>query len=314
MEPVGIKSTVTVVIPCFNQARYLADAVKSVHTQTHPPTECIVVDDGSTDDTSDVAARLGARVIRQPNRGVSAARNAGLAQARGELVVFLDADDVLLPAALARGADALSANRNIDAVVSRCEAMDEWGTPIAVSHHDVDPGNLYRGWLSRNFVWTPGAAMFRRSALTELGGFSNDYGPAADLALYLRLARDERIAYIPGYSVRYRQHDESMSRNPALMLRATQFALRRESREAPWRARADIKRGRREWCDWYGEQIIHYVRRGWHSRTWTLAHLKATLVLIWHCPRLVLQHLTRKTARSIRTIVRSPSTIGRTSR
>jgi glycosyltransferase involved in cell wall biosynthesis len=311
MESAGIKSTVTVVIPCFNQARYLADAVKSVHIQTHPSIECIVVDDGSTDETSEVAARLGARVIRQQNRGVSAARNAGLRVARGELVVFLDADDVLLPDALARGAEALAVKTGIDAVVSRCEAMDERGTPIPVSHHDVDPNHLYLEWLSRNFVWTPGAAMFRRHALIELGGFCTDYGPAADLALYLRLARDERIAYIPGYSVRYRQHAESMSRNPALMLRATQLALRRESREAPSHAQAAIKRGRRVWRDWYGEQIVHDVRRGWHTRTWTRAHLKAMLVLIWNCPGLVLQHLTRKTARSIRTIVRSPSTVGR---
>ena len=153
--------------------------------------------------------------------------------------------------------------------------------------------------------------MFRRNALTEFGGFCTDYGPAADLALYLRLARDKRVAYIDGYSVRYRQHAQSMSRNPTVMLRATQLALKREGREAPSHARADIKRGRRVWRDWYGEQIVHELRRAWHSRTWTRAHVKAMLVLIWNCPGLVLQHTTRKTAR---TIARSPSGIGRTSR
>ena len=99
----GSFPTVSVVIPCYNQARYLPDAIRSVREQTHQALECIVVDDGSADRTSGVAAELGAHVIHQANGGVSAARNAGLSVARGELVVFLDADDVLLPAALARG-------------------------------------------------------------------------------------------------------------------------------------------------------------------------------------------------------------------
>ena len=308
------RSTVTVVIPCFNQARYLRDAIRSALAQSHPPIECIVVDDGSTDQTSEVAARFGTPVIRQANRGVSEARNAGLVAARGELIVFLDADDVLLPDALARGADALAARRDLDAVVSRCEAMSEDGTPIAARHHVIDPDNLYREWLSKNFVWTPGAAIFRRSALMALGGFATEYGPAADLAIYLRLARDGRIGYLPGYSVRYRQHPHSMSRNPALMLRATQLALRRESREAPSWARADIKRGRSAWRNWYGEQVVAFVGAAWRARTWKLAHLQALLVLIWNCPGLVAQHAVRKLRRSFQAILRWPSTMRGASR
>src|SRR5262245_54183980 len=121
--------TVSVVIPCYNQARYLSDAVSSVRQQTHRPIECIVVDDGSTDGTSDVAVELGALVVRQTNNGVSAARNAGLRIARGDFIVFLDADDVLLPDALARGVGALAAQPAAAAVVSRCEVMAEDGTP-----------------------------------------------------------------------------------------------------------------------------------------------------------------------------------------
>ena len=310
----GSFPTVSVVIPCYNQARYLRDAVRSVREQTHQPIECIVVDDGSTDRTSEIAAELGVHVIQQANGGVSAARNAGLSVARGELVVFLDADDVLLPDALARGSSTLVAQPGAAAVVSRCEVMDEHGTPITVRHHEVDASNLYRGWLLSNFVWTPGAAMFRRAALAELGGFCTDYGPAADYAIYLRLARDGRIAYLPGYSVRYRQHAASMSRDPALMLRATQLALRRESREAPRWARSDIKRGRRAWRDWYGEQIVHQFRAAWHAREWNAGHAKAVLVLLWNCPGLVLRHATRKIRRSLTTFLRSPSAARRAPR
>lgn len=310
----GSVPTVSVVIPCYNQARYLPDAVASVREQSNRPLECIVVDDGSTDGTSDVAAELGALVVRQTNKGVSAARNAGLAIARGEFVVFLDADDVLLPDALARGARALTAQPEVAAVVSRCEVMAEDGTTIPARHHAIETSNLYRGWLSRNFVWTPGAAMFRRTALAELGGFCVDYGPAADYAIYLRLARDGRIAYLPGYSVRYRQHSTSMSRDPALMLRATQLALQRESRDAPSWARGDIKRGRRVWRNWYGEQIVAQMRTAWHGRQWDANVAKAALVLLWNCPGLVAQHATRKIRRVLKTLLRSPSPVGRTPR
>src|SRR4051812_11414846 len=98
---------VTVVIPCFNQAQYLAGALASVHRQTWPRVESIVIDDGSTDDTSRVASSFGATFVkRQPNQGLSRARNAGLELARGEFIVFLDADDELLPEAVRDGVDA----------------------------------------------------------------------------------------------------------------------------------------------------------------------------------------------------------------
>jgi cellulose synthase/poly-beta-1,6-N-acetylglucosamine synthase-like glycosyltransferase len=310
----GHLPTVTVVIPCFNQARYLGAALSSVLNQTHRPLECIVVDDGSTDDTAGIAAGLGARVITQANQGVSAARNAGLRAARGDMVVFLDADDVLLPGALAMEAAALCANGRAAAVVTRCEAMNEDGMSMAVAHHRIDPSNLYREWLSRNFVWTPGAAMFRRTALAAEGGFAEDLGAAADYAIYLRLARDGRVAFISGCAVRYRQHALSMSRDPALMLRATLQALRRERREGPAWVRGEIRRGRRTWCAWYGEQIVHDLRAHWHAGAFGYKQVQALLTLVWSCPTLVLRHVARKTRHSVLSALRSASAHGRAAR
>src|SRR5918995_6377717 len=95
---------VSVVIPCYNQAHFLGEAIVSVLAQSYPRFEIIVVDDGSTDDTPEVAARYpGVRYVYQNNQGVSAARNSGLARSEGEYVVFLDADDRLLPEALETG-------------------------------------------------------------------------------------------------------------------------------------------------------------------------------------------------------------------
>jgi len=301
----GTSQTVTVVIPCFNQARFLAAAVRSVRDQRYPAVECIVVDDGSTDGTAALAATMGVRVIEQRvNRGVSEARNAGLAAAKGELIVFLDADDELLPDGLALGVAALASNATAAAVVGRCEAMDSDGRALAVSHHDVDASNLYSEWLSRNFVWTPGAAMFRRRDLAAICGFPATLGPSADYAVYLRLARTGRIVYLPAPIVRYRQHDASMSRDAARMLRATLAALGRERAEAPSWAHPRIRQGRRIWCDWYGEQIVHQLRRDWREGRRGLPQIRSALTALRHCPGLILRHGARKTRRSMLSAVR----------
>src|SRR5215211_9350661 len=92
---------VSVVIPCYNQAHFLGEAIESVLSQSYRNFEILVVDDGSTDNTSEVASRYErVRIVRQENRGLSGARNRGLREAKGEYVVFLDADDRLLPGAL----------------------------------------------------------------------------------------------------------------------------------------------------------------------------------------------------------------------
>ena len=95
------EAIVSVVIPSYNHARYLGAAVESVMAQTVRDVEIVIVDDGSTDDTREVAARYPqAKYIYQPNQGLSAARNTGIKHSSGRFLVFLDADDLLLPHAL----------------------------------------------------------------------------------------------------------------------------------------------------------------------------------------------------------------------
>ncbi|PYX11479.1 MAG: hypothetical protein DMG84_23855 [Acidobacteria bacterium] len=103
---------VSVIIPCYNQAHFLHEAIESVLAQSYPNFEIIMVNDGSTDSTADVVRRYSpVRYVYQENAGLSSARNTGLKKSRGEYVVFLDADDRLLPEALQVGIDCL---RDVD--------------------------------------------------------------------------------------------------------------------------------------------------------------------------------------------------------
>jgi glycosyltransferase involved in cell wall biosynthesis len=293
------RRSVTVVIPCFNQARYLSAAVASVRAQTLAPAACIVVDDGSTDDTASVASRFGVQLLRQRNAGVAAARNAGLAAARSDFVAFLDADDELLPGALAAEVEAFERHAGVAAVVGRCQPMDADGRALPARHHDIDPDRLYEEWLPRNFVWTPGAALFDRRALEAIGAFPTDLGPAADYAVYLRLARTKHVVFLPRELVRYRQHEAGMSRDPALMLRATLGALRREQRDAPASAQAAIRAGLDAWREWYGEQIIECLRADWRGRRLGRRQARAALTLLRHCPALLVRRITGRSRRAL---------------
>src|SRR5262245_21627849 len=104
-----LTTTVSVIIPCYNGAAFLRETVQSAVAQTHVPLEVIVVDDGSTDDSAAIADSFGppVRVIRQKNQGESVARNQGVAASSGEYLMFLDADDLLAPNALATLIDAV---------------------------------------------------------------------------------------------------------------------------------------------------------------------------------------------------------------
>jgi glycosyltransferase involved in cell wall biosynthesis len=293
------EDSVSVVIPCFNQAQYLPSAVESVRNQTAAIREVIVVDDGSTDDTLAVAARDGALVVRQTNRGPSAARNAGLHAASGEFVLFLDADDELLPEAVESAVAEFHRQPHAACVAGTCVLMDAAGRPLRTDRPMLE-GGLYRSWLRANFVWTPGAVLFRRSNLVSLGGFPPGVGPAADYAVYLSLARHGRVVFDGRDRVRYRRHAENMSADPARMLAATLRVLRRERKQLPAGYEPDFSDGWNAWCDFYGDQIVERLRATRRGERLTLWHVRAAAMLCVWCPGVVRRHLRRKLALMLR--------------
>lgn len=211
--------TVSVVIPCYNGAAFLAEAIRSVLAQTHPPLELIVVDDGSTDDSAAIARGFSeVEVIEQANAGVSVARNNGLARARGDHVLFLDADDILLPGALAVGAEALDADPARVMVYGGTEVIDAAGRPIKPADQEVQTVTPRMIFLGTHPVCTQ--SMLRREAVVAVGGFRPGLAYSEDMELWLRLSAKGGAIYCHGQRVaRYRRHGSNAARDTMRLYR-----------------------------------------------------------------------------------------------
>lgn len=216
-----MNSDISVVIPAYNQGRFLPQAVESALGQTCPPLEVIVIDDGSTDDTS---ARLASyrdrvRVVRQPNQGVAATRNHGARQARGELLAFLDADDVWLPAKLERQCRRLRDDPGLGLVHCGVAETDAAGNVLRTRLDGLEGFVAEEMLLFRRPVILGGGSgvVIRRALFEELGGFDTRLSTSADWDLYFRAARRRRVGFVPEVLLRYRLHGSNMHRDFRVM-------------------------------------------------------------------------------------------------
>lgn len=290
--------SVSVVIPCFNQARFLRDAIASARSSAIQP-ELIVVDDGSSDDTAAVAREAGAVCIRQTNQGVVAARNRGLEAAGGELIVFLDADDRLLAGALDTGAAAVMAGTAALAW-GRCVMMDETGALLDTPVPPRVNGDAHAALLRNNYIWTPAAAIMRTAAVREAGGFAHGFDAAADYDLYLRLTRVHRACDHGAPVAAYRRHATNMSGNAARMLRDT-LAVVSRNRPDDARLAEDWRAGRAMWRDFYGTQLVEEIRRDLRGGAVSDVVRKAVMLA-----RLAPGVLWRESRKKARVTVRGP--------
>jgi len=284
---------VSVVIPCYNHARYLREAIESVDAGGRR-IEIIVVDDGSQDASGEIAASMaGVIAIRQSNQGLAAARNAGLRHARGRYVVFLDADDRLLPGAIECGARGLDEHPECVMTYGRCVMMGPDGEPWPTPNEPRADGGHHAVLLRRNVIWMPGTVMFRREALVAVGGFAHGFDAAADYDLYLRVTRRWRV-HDHGVAVAaYRRHTANMSGNASRMLRETLAVMRRHvPSDAVLREAWD--EGCQTWREFYGTQLVEEIR-GHVGRREHAAALRKTLTLARFCPSRVPRELMRKT-------------------
>lgn len=274
-------------ISCFDQARFLPDAIESARDQTYDSVEVVVVDDGSTDGTSEVAASYpDVRLVCQTNAGLSAARNAGLAVSGGDYVVFLDADDRLRPEAVAAGLACFEAHPASVFVSGDHVRIDVDGHEIPKpGPGDVGP-DLYLSLLRGNYIGMHAAVMYRRAPAVAVGGFDPALAAAEDYDFYLRLARDAPVARHDTVVAEYRIHGDNMSADSAFMLRSVLTVLRKH---APFvRGDAEQERALQDgvaiWTDYYHAEMIEGYRSRLRQRGLTSEALRDGAGLVRQAP------------------------------
>jgi glycosyltransferase involved in cell wall biosynthesis len=261
MLPQSEAPLVSIIIPCYNQAQFLADSIESALTQTYGRTELVVVDDGSSDNTAELAARYPVRYIRQPNRGVAEARNCGFNASAGEYVIFLDADDRLTCDSVQAHLHCLAAHPGVGFVVGEIEWIDSKGSYTGTGKSELLKQNHYEELLKVNHVANTIAVMFRRSVLEHVGGFNSFFSPAEDYEILLRAGRTFPSAHHSAVVAQYRRHSTNTSRKGAVMLRATHRVMLAERClvKGNRRFEAALREGDHYWRDFYGAVTIKEI-------------------------------------------------------
>lgn len=281
---------ISVVIPVYNGEAYIADAIDSVLAQEGAAFELIVIDDGSTDSTPTILGRYGDAIAvhRQPNRGEGAARNAALPHLRGELVLFLDADDLIPAGYLERFAVAARQAPEVDVFHCRWAAVSFDGAPLYTVEEprpiDTDPFHELPYWGSPAID----SVLVRRSTLERVGGFDPTLRVQADLDFCLRLAASgARFRSVPDNVAIVRRRPDSVSASRQYELAAgVVAALERHRRGHPrCPACARIDYALRFWR----HGMLATERRRLAERiglTGRLARYIGTLLAVVHRPRL----------------------------
>lgn len=218
-------TSVSVVIPCFNDGRYLSEAVGSARAQSHPDVEIVVVNDGSTDPQTlrvlDQVSDDGAHVVHQENKGLPAARNAGISASSGDYILPLDSDDRISPSYAAQASAVLDRDPDVGIVGGMIEYFGMRSGTDRPSYDGIER------MLFQNCLFT--SSMTRRSDWEAVGGYPTEISLGEDWVYWLRiLALGRSVEILPETVWFYRQHDRQMTRNLDVgdWTRAVLFAMR----------------------------------------------------------------------------------------
>lgn len=234
----GRPELVSVIIPAYNAQRFLPMTLSSARAQTYANIEIIVVDDGSTDATPEMAEAAAhvdqrVRVVHQRNAGVAAARNRGIAEARGDYVAPLDADDIWHPRNLDLQMEALRAAGSETALsYAWFVSIDQYGRFLGLgrSNRLRLSREVVFGLMAGNFIGNGSSTVMRRSMVEAAGGYDPSLRARGaegceDHGLHLALAERWNFAVVPQYLVAYRRHAAAMSRDSARMVRSGAIVL-----------------------------------------------------------------------------------------
>jgi len=278
-------SGVAVVITTFDHAHFLGAAITSALSQSIAADEVIVVDDGSHDDPEHVVSRFASvRLIRQANAGLAAARNTGWRAARSDLVVFLDADDRLLPNALEVNRARLVAAPEAGFAYAAYVTVDAAsGATRPVDFRPATDG--FASFLRGNVIGMHATVMYRRDRLAEVGGFQVGLPACEDYELYLRMSRRFPVVHGPEPVAEYWQHGSNMSRDCALMLCSALSVLRSYQRDARASGMTRAHRqGVAAWKRYYTDAWWRALLRSARSHALDPALLRQAPVLVRHAP------------------------------
>ena len=222
------KPTVSVVIPCYNNERYIAEAIKSVRAQTFPVSEIIVVDNNCVDQTIAIAESLGAKIVRQVKQGISAARNAGMQASKGDRIAFLDADDYWLPNKIERQMQAAEMFPQGNLIVTDFRKVliesSEQFESISVAHSmslfkneiSLNAGVGYcpkfTARMFENFALLPSSLVMNRQVL-EITGWFDENMLIEDIEYFARVLKDNSLIFVSENLVDYRFHQTNYSNN-----------------------------------------------------------------------------------------------------
>jgi glycosyltransferase involved in cell wall biosynthesis len=214
---------VSVIIPAYNAALYVRQAIESVLAQTYPDYEIIVVDDGSTDDTPVIAQQFGSaiRYIRQTNLGLSAARNTGIRNAQTAVIALLDADDLWEPEFLEVMLSLLAKHPQAAGVYCGFQYINAQGNVVGKpSLRVVSPEKFYYTQVYLGNWLAPCAVLFHRRLAEQVGLFDEALKALEDKDLWIRLSALHPFVGLPLALVRYRRHDSNMTADPQRMVKA----------------------------------------------------------------------------------------------
>ncbi len=223
---------ISAVIPAYNSAKFLADAVKSINDQTSPIHEIIIIDDGSTDNTEEIAASLPGNIVyfKQPNQGPSAARNKGIEMAKGDWIAFLDADDQWTPDKTALQLDTLTKTPSLKLIagdMAEINCNDQITVESVLAKHQLlNEFKTFNGTaipnalaklVKKNFIPT-GTVLVERNTLMEVGLFNPDIRFGEDLELWAKIAAQHSITCLPNILMLRRKHGENATEASEKML------------------------------------------------------------------------------------------------
>jgi glycosyltransferase involved in cell wall biosynthesis len=235
---------VSVIIPAYKAAAYIEETINGVLNQTHQHFELIVVNDGSPDNQDEFIqpfADADPRVqyIKQPNSGVSVARNKGFSHSKGELVAFLDADDVWLPQNLEKKVALFAQEEALGLVHSDLAVIDS-NSQLTGATKSGKEGHILEDLLAWNgtCVPTPSSILVRREVVEKVGGFDPQLSNAADQEFFFRVANAYKIGRVPEVTWHYRVHDNNMHSNVAVMERDALLAYQRAEEHNLFKSKA----------------------------------------------------------------------------